>query len=60
MRTFNKFHVPINLDLNRRCSRKGNKPLQLGNLLFQICVKSQTRAMMKNNEHVVQDITRSR
>ena len=50
------FSILINLDLNRRGSRKGNKPLQLGNLLFQICVKSQTRAMMKKNEHVVHSL----
>ena len=36
MRTF---HIPLNLDLNRQGSREGHKPLQLGNLLFQICVQ---------------------
>ena len=40
MRTFH-----INLDLNRRGSREGHKPLQLGNLLFQIFVNFQTRAL---------------
>ena len=40
MRTFH-----INLDLNRRGSREGRKPLQLGNLLFQIFVNFQTRAL---------------
>ena len=45
MRTFH-----INLDLNRRGSREGHKPLQWGHLLFQIFVNFQTWAMTNKNK----------
>ena len=49
------FHIPINLDLNQRGSRKGHQPLQLGIPLFQICANFfLARAVTnKNKQHMV-------
>ena len=54
MRTF---HIPIKSRPNRRGSLEGPKPVQLGNLLFEILVKFQTRAVTnKNEQHVVHSL----
>ena len=46
----------MNLDPNRGFSREGHKLLQLVNLLFQIFVRFQSRAMTNKKERVVHSL----
>ena len=46
----------MNLDPNRGFSRKGHKLLQLVNLLFQIFVRFQSRAITNKKERVVHSL----